>query len=274
MHRLARLVCFAAAIAVVAGCPKRIEFGPEGRIDDPEALLRLVTEAESRVLTLRGESKVRADTPQAKGAFSMFVAAARPGLIHLEALDFFGKPQAVLSVDGERFGLYNAQDNTYYRGPASPQNVSRILPIVLPAAELVQILLGAAPRIPHESASLRLDDKCACYELTLRKGAVTQILQVAPRHHRVLTSRIEGASAYQLAFDEHADYGKIVFPRHVALRAPEASVDLDLRYAEVTLNESPDLTLFEVQPPEDVRVVEVDAEGRPAAGAAPPPPSG
>ena len=266
MHRLA---WSAAAIAVLAGCPKRIEFGPEGRIDDPEALLRLVAEAEARVLTLRGESKVRADTPQAKGAFSMFVAVARPALLHLEPLDFFGKPQAVLSVDGERFGLYSAQDNTYYRGPASPQNVSRILPIVLPAGELTQILLGAAPRIPHETAVIRLDERCACYELTLRKGEVTQVLRIDPRHHRVLASQIEGVSAYQLAFEDHAEYGKIVFPRHLALRAPNAGIDLELRYAEVTLNESPDLTLFEVEPPEDVRVVDVDAEGRPAAGAAP-----
>jgi hypothetical protein len=173
-------------------------------------------------------------------------------------------------VDGDRFGLYSAPDNTYYRGPATPQNVSRILPMVLPASELAQILLGAAPRIPHDTASLRIDERCACYELTLRKGEVTQILQIDARRYRVLASRIEGVSAYQLAFDDHAQYGKIAFPRHLALRAPDAGVDLDLRYAEVTLNESPDLTLFEVEPPEDVRVVDVDAEGRPVSDAAPP----
>jgi hypothetical protein len=266
MHRFLRLV---AAVAMLAGCPKRIEFGPDGRIDDPEALLQLVAAAESRVLTLRGDSKARVDTPQAKGAFSMFVAVARPALIHLEPLDFFGKPQAVLSVNGAGFGLYSAQDNTFYRGPASPQNVSRLLPIVLPADELTQIMLGGAPRIPHETASLRLDDRCACYELTLRNGGVTQVLQIDPRHYRVLGSRIEGAPAYQLAFDDHADYGKIVFPRHLVLRAPEASVDVDLRYTQVTLNESPDLTLFDVEPPEGVRVVEVDAEGRPVSSPAP-----
>jgi hypothetical protein len=256
------VLSLATTAVVLTGCPKRIEFGPEGPIDDPEALLRLMDTAESRVLTLSGDSKVRANTPQAKGAFSMFVAVARPAFLHLEPMDFFGKPQAVLGVSGDRFGLYSAQENKFFQGPASPENVSRFLPIVLPAPELTQIMLGAAPRIPHQTATLRIDDGCACYELTLTNGSVTQALKVHARHYRVLESRIRGAPGYDLAFDDHADYGRIVFPRHLMLRAEAAKVDLDLRYTQVTLNEAPDLTLFDLEPPEGVPVVEVDAEGR------------
>ena len=256
----------AAAALALTGCVKRIEFGPEGRIDDPEALLRLVEAAESRVITLSGDSKMRANTPQGRGAFSMFVALSRPAFIHLEPLDFFGKPQAVLGVNGDRFGLYSAQENKFFQGPASPENVSRFLPIVLPAAELVAIMLGAAPRIPHETASLRVDDACACYELTLTHGPVTQQLKVHPRYYRVLESRIRGAPGYDLAFEDLADYGKIAFPRRLILRAETAKVELDLRYTQVTLNESPDLTLFDLEPPEGVPVVEVDASGQASSG--------
>jgi hypothetical protein len=267
------LLSLAAAAAILTGCPKRIEFGPEGPIDDPEVLLRLIDEAESRVLTLSGDSKVRADTPQAKGAFSMFVALARPALIHLEPMDFFGKPQAVLGVNGERFGLYSAQENKFFRGPASPENVSRFLPIVLPAPELTQIMLGVAPRIPHQAASVRVDEKCGCYELTLTSGTLAQALKVHTRHYRVLESRISGAPSYELAFDDLADYGKIAFPRRLVLRAEEAKVHVDLRYTQIKLNESPDPTLFDLEPPEGVPVVEVDAQGRPRDSSAEPVPN-
>lgn len=267
-----RFALIAAAIAAFAACPpKRIDFGPRGEIDDPEALLKLVDEAGERVLTLTGESKVRVDTPEAKGAFSMFVAISRPGLVHLEPLDFFGKPQAVLAVNGERFGLYQAQDNRYYTGPATPQNVSRFLPIVVPAPELVQIMLGDVPRLLHDRLEMKTDEGCACYVLTLHRGQVRQTLKVHPTTFRVLASDVEGVPAYDLQYDDFQDFGRIVFPRRVRLSAPHAQVELDLQYNDLALNQPPDLTLFDPTPPEGIEVVEVDEQGRPTTEGVPPP---
>lgn len=269
---MTRLLPLAAALAVLSACPPpRIDFGPRGEIDDPEALLKLLDEAEGRVISLDGESKVRVNTPEAKGAFTMFTAVSRPTLIHLEPLDFFGKPQAVLVVNGDRFGLYQAQDNRYYTGPASPENVSRFLPITVPAPELVQIMLGDVPRIPHQRAELKSEPSCRCYVLTLHRGAVTQTLQIHPRSFRVLKSEVRGAPAYDLVLEDYGEYGTVSFPRRVRLLAEEAHVELDLRYENVTLNQGPDLTMFEVMPPEGIEVVEVDPHGQPTRGDVPPP---
>jgi outer membrane lipoprotein-sorting protein len=54
----------------------------------------------------------------------------------------------------------------------------------------------------------------------------------------------------------------VVFPKEVKLIADVAETELRLRYSDVTLNAPPDLTLFELTPPEGARVVEVDARGR------------
>ena len=255
----------------LAGCPpRRIDFGQRGEIDDPEALLKLVAEAEAQVFSVNGESRVRVDTPDARGAFSMFAALSRPSLIHLEPLDFFGRPQAVLVVNEGRFGLYQTQDNRYYTGPASPQNVSRFLPIALPAEELVQVMLGAAPRIPHERLELRSDEGCACYVLTLHRGEVRQELQVHPSRYRVLRSRVTGTNAYDLEFSDFAMKPEHAFPRRVLLTAPSAKVRLELRYTDVTLNEAPDLTMFELEPVEGAELIEVDPGGMPLQNVPPP----
>lgn len=254
----------------LSGCPRRIDFGRQGEVDDPEALLKLVTEAESQVFSINGESRVRVDTPEARGAFSMFAALSRPALIHLEPLDFFGRPQAVLVVNEGRFGLYQAQDNRYYTGPASPQNVSRFLPIALPAEELVQVMLGNAPRIPHERAELRSDEGCACYVLTLHRGTVRQELEVHPNRYRVLRSRVTGTEAYDLEFSDFAMKGERAFPRRVVLTAPSAKVRLELRYTDFTLNEAPDLTMFDLEPVEGAEVVDVDPSGMPLENVPPP----
>jgi hypothetical protein len=269
---MTRALLLLASCLVLWGCPRRIDYGPQGRIDDPEALLRLLGEGDRQVVTLEGESRIRVDTPEARGAFSMFVALARPALVHLEPLDFFGRPQAVLVVNGDRFGLYQAQDNRYYHGPASPQNVSRFLPIALPPGELTQIMLGQAPLLPHQRLSLEVDDqRCLCYRLTLHRGEVTQLLEVDPRLLRVRRSQVRGVAAYDLEFGDFLEQGTVIFPRRVRLRAEHAKVDFDLRYQDVVLNQAPDLTLFDLEPPQDVPAIEVDTGGLPIDTDVPPP---
>lgn len=247
---------------LVAGCPKRIDFGPGGEITDPDALLAQVARAEARAVTLNGEAKLKVRSPQANGGVSLFVATSRPALLHLETLDFFGKPQAVLVSDGQRFGLYAADENRFYRGPASPANVSRFLPVVLPGEELVALLLGQAPRIPAEKKTLAVDGKKGVYVLTLTRGEVVQRLEVHPRFLRVTRSEVRGVRAYDAAFGDFAETPAGAFPREVVLDAAAADTRLELRYTDVSLNAAPDLTLFELTPPDGVPVVDVDEAGR------------
>src|SRR5215218_10329768 len=203
------------------GCPKRMDFGPQGEVTDPAALLALVREAEGKVATLQGESRLRVDSPDAKGTVTLFGAIARPGMLHLETLDFFGKPLAVLVSDGRRFGLYQAQENRYYRGPATPENLSRFLPVVIPGEELVALMLGQAPRLAVAPVSVRSDAKEGGYVLTLEgevpsaqggRVKATQVLVVHPQHYRVLRSEVRGVSAYDLRFTDFLQSGRVTFP--------------------------------------------------------------
>lgn len=254
----------------LSGCPpRRIDFGTRGQIDDPEALLKLVAETEAKVISANGESKVHVDSPEAKGAFSMFLAVSRPNLIHLEPLDFFGRPQAVLIVNGDQFGLYQSQENRFYRGPATAENVARFLPIALPPGELVQVMLGVVPRIPHDAADLTVDEKCACYVLTLKKGAVTQRLEVNPNQYRITKSELHGLNAYDLELGDLETVDGVAFPKKVALKAAAARIEVSLSYGDLSLNQAPDLTMFDTAPTEGAEIVELDEHGYPKTPNAP-----
>ncbi|SEM08648.1 protein of unknown function [Stigmatella aurantiaca] len=261
-------------VAVCSGCPKRIEFGPEGRIEDPEALFQVTSQAQANVVTLQGDAKIRVASPQGNGTLSLFVAISRPSLVHLESADFFNRPVAALVSDGQRFGLYQTEGNVFYQGPASPENVSRFLPVVLPSEELVALMLGQVPFIPAERKTLALDADQRLYVLTLYRGEVTQTLYIHPKHRRVVRSEVRGGRGYDLFFEDFKQKGNQVFPTQVELKAEMARTELRLNYSDVTLNAPPDLTLFELAPPEGARVVEVDARGREVAPAPPSPEGG
>lgn len=270
MRRIPALLLGLAALALLAGCPKRIDFGEKGQVEDVQELLALTSAAEAQVFSVKGEAKIRVESPQAKGVVTLFMAVTHPSLIHLESLNFFGKPQAVLVSDGVQFGLFDSEEGKYYRGPATAQNVSRFLPVALPPEELTALMLGRAPRIPYDTADLRIDEEERAYHVVLRKGDVTQSLWIDPSSHRVVRSDVRGANAYDLRFEQIERVGKATYPRRVVLHAPAASTRIELLYKDVAVNESPDLTLFELQPPANVPIIEVDAQGNPREGTVPP----
>ncbi|MFP2934089.1 DUF4292 domain-containing protein [Pyxidicoccus sp. 3LG] len=259
MNRAAAAIFLAV---LCSACPKRIEFGPEGELTDAEVVYKRVRENQDNIVSLEGDSKLRVESPQASGTLSMFVSITRPSLIHLETFDFFNRPLASLVSDGRGFGLYQTETNTYYQGPASPENVSRFLPVVLPAEELVAIMLGQVPLIPPERMTLELDRKKGVYVLTLHRGPATQVLDVHTKHLRVMKSQVRGIPGYDLGFDDFLERGSIIFPGKVELVAEQAETKLQVRYQDITLNGRPDMTLYELLPPEGAKVVEVDERGR------------
>lgn len=248
-------------LAAASGCVRRIEFGARGEITDPRELLAAVSKAEAQVYGVSGEAKAKVRTAQGKGVATIFVAVTHPSLLRMETLDFFGRPTSVLVCDGKSFGLYQADEQRYYTGPASPVNVSRLLPVVLSVEELTALLLGRAPRLPVETGELSVDLEARAYKLLLQKGEVRQTLWIDPVRTRVLKSEVRGASAYDLEFSALEAVGEGSYPRKVILKVPASDSELELTYKDVQVNGAPDLTLYELAAPANVPVVEVDAQG-------------
>lgn len=257
-----RTALFGCALLTLAACPKRaVDFGKDGEPRSAEDLLNRVNWAEKQVFALKGDAKLFVDSPQGKGAVPVFAAVSHPAFIHLEQFDFFGRPQGVLVTDGARFGLYLAQEGKYYRGPASPANLSRFLPVVMPPAELAAVMLGRAPRIPRGSVEMSFDPTLEAYVLVITQGDVRQTLHVKPPSYRVIKSTAENVVAYSLSFGALVTEGTATVAKELTLDAQSAKTKVEWGWKEVTVNEAPDLTLFEMEPPEGIPVVEVDENG-------------
>ena len=256
-----RAPALAVSCLLLAGCVHRPAVRPPPvPLSAPQVLSR-VREADAAVTGLRGEARLKLRTREGRGAVTLYVAVQRPGLLRLESLDFFGRPQAVLVSDGERFGLHQVTEGRFYRGPASPENLSRFLPVVLPAGELLALLLGQAPVLAGGRAESRWDGEGA-WEVTLRAGDVVQRLAVDGENYRVRESRVEGMSAYDLRFSDVRNVGGAFLPHQLVLEARAAETELELVYKDPEVNAPLDLGLFDLSPPPDVPVVEVDAQGR------------
>ena len=255
-------------VLLAMGCPRpRLDLGPDGAARSSQELLKRVDLAESAVVSVRGEANLAIDGPQGKGSTALFVEVAPPNRVHLEQLDFFGRPQSVLVSDGERFGFYDGQAARYFRGPASRSNLERFVPIALPLGELVAILLGRVPRMKGEPSEFRLDERRGVYALSLSRDGYSQVLEVQPSSSRIVHSAVTPAgAAYGLELSDVRQLGGATFPFRVRLVSEEKKTTLELKWKSPVLNQPSDPALFEAAPPEGVPVIEIDGEGQVVQG--------
>jgi hypothetical protein len=208
--------------------------------------------AELSVTSVKGDAKLKASSERGTGTAGLFVAVVEPATLHLEALDFFGRPQAQLVSDGKRFGLYDAQAGKYFTGPASAANLSRVLPVPLPPDELAALLLGRVPRNEGVEPIMSLDRDRGVFVVQLG----TQRLEIEPPSYRVVKST---KVAYSVEMGAIEAVGPVTFPKHAVLEASGARMELN--WKEVELNVPPEASMFELSAPEGVPSVEVDARG-------------
>lgn len=238
---------------LLTGCPKRpLDFGKDGEPTSDADLLQRVRAAELSVTSVKGEAKLKAATDRGSGTAGLFVAVKEPASIHLQALDFFGRPQAQLTTDGVTFGLYDAQAGKFFKGPASAANLARVLPVILPPSELAALLLGRVPRVEAE-AQVKLDREKGRWIATFDR----QQVEIEPPSYRVVHSSIPGG--YDVEMGAIEEISGVTFPKHAVLTANGARMELS--WKDVELNVPPEDSMFDMSPPEGVPVVEVDARG-------------
>ncbi|WP_242347050.1 DUF4292 domain-containing protein [Anaeromyxobacter terrae] len=271
-----------AALALAACLPRR---PPPDLSRDPGALLAQVRAAQARVQRVSGEARVKVEAKGMRSGVTVreFIAAEKPDRLHVEVLDFFGNVGAVLVAEGGRFQLYDAKERVFYRGEATPENLARLVPLPLPAEDLVTILCGSAPLL---GTPVDVDVRDGVLVLSLEGNGRAQDVRVgdkaAVERASVVAVAPGAAPAYSLDFDGFRPLTGGRFPGEVRLRADDPRVRLDLRWDdEIEVNGKLDGVRFSLDPPRGARVVELDRaaapipdlfrDGTPAAGAGEPP---
>jgi outer membrane lipoprotein-sorting protein len=265
-----RLVLLAAALAA---CAPRTP--PPDLSLDPAELLAQVQAAQARVRSVRGDARIQIRSPDGSGTVSALVAAERPDRVYVHTVDFFGNTLAVLATAGGALSLYDARAGVLYRGPATPQNLARLIPVPLSPEDLAAILCGAAPLI--DGVAERAEPGRGFVTLELVAGERTESLRVGPgaavQRAALRVAGAAGPSGWDLAIARADAPGGGTFAEEVTLSAESPEVRLRLAWQEAEWNAPIDAALFSPAPPRGVRIVDL-GEAPPPPGAFAPPAAG
>jgi hypothetical protein len=256
-HPILRAARLALAVLVLSGCP-----GPQtvvtGPPPDPGALYFQIKKAHGVPETLSCDAKAFVEAPENGGRYALHLSVRRPASIRIEALTPMGDPAAVLVADQGRFALLDLRNNVFYRGPATPENLSRLIPAPLRDDELVSLITGDIPELPggRPSRATREGDG---YRLTTSSARLRQEVTLGGDLRVVLVRRFDASDnlLWSVGLDEHDDSSGSQVPRLLHLEAPAGKTRVDLRLRNVLNGKPPPSGAFLLGVPPGMRVEEV-----------------
>jgi len=248
-----RLAALAAALA--AGC---VRAPPPDLSRDPSALLGQVQAAQARVTSVQGTARVAVESPREAGSFEAWLAVEKPAKVRIEVLDFFGNPAAVLVAREGRFSLFDARNAVFYRGEATPENLSRLLPLPVAVPELATLLCGSAPLLEGRAAAAEPDGDALRLELEGPDGreVVTVGERATVRSALFYPRAGEERSARRVNFGSFRTRSGVLVPEVADVRSATARVTV--HWKEQDVNPPPGHgDAFSLSPPRGARVVEL-----------------
>lgn len=206
---------------------------------------------------------------------TVLISLERPDRIRLEAMTQFG-PVAVLTSDGESFQLLDMRENRFMEGPASPENISRLLAVALSGEEVARFLLGDTPRLPGAEPAMvcgedgyrieMLGDDGTRQEIILTARDADETAAPEDQHLRLVRSELfdsEGNTMWRAQFEDYQvvrDPGDpegrgVALPFVVHFEDPRNGADTLIRMRELTIEtEAPPAEVFHQTAPPGVTI--------------------
>jgi hypothetical protein len=253
-----------ALVLALAGCAH----GWRGPVPDAPTLWEQAQAAHRLPETLTAEAKAFVDAPENAGQYGLNLSVKKPASLRIEALTPLGDPAAVLVAHEGRFAMLDLRNNVFYRGPSTPENLSRLLPAPLRDDELVSLVLGGIPELPGAvPVAVRRDGGEVRLILSTapRAGdanALTQEVQLA-EDLRVLEVRRIAAGGPQprllwsVRLDDHDGSSGQQVPRLLHLAVPDRRTEVDLHLRDLLVGRPPPSRAFALLPPPGVSVREL-----------------
>lgn len=216
-----------------------------------------------KVDTLQGTARLEAFLGGERRSVTLLVLAKRPQALQFQALAPTLDMLALLSTDGLRFLSYERGGDQCLTGAACPHNLARILPLPLPAPDLVSAMLGDVRPldVPVDQRALAWDAERQLYRLELgSKEGLQQHFFVDP-----LTFAPAGAVWYQggqrltsLQYDGDQVAGGL--RKWLKVKAVKPAVEMTIELREIQVNAPLGDEAFAATCPDGMRQLELSCD--------------
>lgn len=213
----------AVSAALLAGCPSTTMPRPYAAPTAP-ALIEHIRSLRQHASTLNAETKTDVRLGDQRANVTVYMLAAPDGKLRFQALDPNNSTAADLASNGKTYCMLDVHANCGECGPATPENVARLVRIPLEPDEIVTVLLGGAPVLEGDATD-EWDPNGGHEVLTLRAGDRVERILLDGRDQRwdVLEADMTagGKTVWSL---RHKDFHEVTADDGQKVRLPGASL--------------------------------------------------
>ncbi|MCB9646811.1 MAG: DUF4292 domain-containing protein [Deltaproteobacteria bacterium] len=253
------------ALVLAAGCrPGPVRQPDTTPLPEPETVLTELRAKAGERASLRTMGRVTYFGDKGRVRLKAVLLARRPGAFRVETLSPLEQPVDVMASDGDRLWLLS-QDRLRV-GAASPENIARLLPLVMGPEAVVDTLLGGVPgpeRVKAQSLERGEDDS---WRLTvINEYGERVVLKVNPVARRVEAMELLGegdAVRVRVKFDDFEalpDGGEL--PKELDIRLLPDGAQVAIRLQSPEINVAMDDALFRIDAPAGVTPEPLDGPG-------------
>ena len=152
------ILCAGAVALLACGCPgaavKRTYPPPSAA-----RLVRHVSDVTARARSLRAETRSDVRIGKERANVTVLIMARWGGKLRFMAMNPNDTEAADLAADGARYAFIDYKNNCGDAGPATPENVARLIRIVMQPDDVVRLLFGSTPVLGGAAGTVAWDGK-------------------------------------------------------------------------------------------------------------------
>ena len=258
-----RLLALLAALVFLSGCPHSTP-PPKDEITDPALIRGGIDARVERFSTARFKEVVLDYFGEGERVkVRQLILVKQPNYLRVQTrLPGSDELLNVLVSDGETFAMHRRDTNDYYQGPATKENIARLLPVDLSAKDVGRVMVGGAPwdRFDEQGAEPTLSWDTGrgayAYRVATKKGGA---LKMWVRHGDFAVLEVaelndKGKTIYNYTTEDWKGKTGRALPEFRRVVWPARDLDFSMDVGETQLDiELPD-TLFQLDPPPGSRM--------------------
>ncbi len=264
-----------AAYALLLSCcllscaPSRLAPLPEGTSPPSQLGRRWEKIAAANYVpgSLQALARIDLQTGRVKNHLNVALQMRHPSRLRIESIPVFGPPDLLLSLNDKNLKVFLPGQKTFYLGRPTQENLMHFLPLSLPPADIVALLMGI-PTLPAADRIIGFQESNADGRLRLElflAGRMTQTMWFDGVTERLVGMEIldsTGEIIQRVSYGAYHLFGNVRLPEEITILSREKNTRLLVQYTDMELIAPGDEEIFDLAIPPGMVPVILDGEGR------------
>ncbi len=183
----------------------------------------------------------------------------KPSYLRLELIPVIGTPDFLLVSTPEKMSIFIPSKGELYSGLPTDTNLKKFLSWPIEIEEMVMIFTGTLPPLKEKNVSYQGFQEGDLWRMEIKAPSgcsQTVWMQEKNKLFKMIRKNKRGENIYTVKYAY--DYSESVVPVKITINMADGTTSLSIKYSDVKIEKSVDLSVFNLVIPADVKEIPLE----------------